>query len=40
MDIEKLERQLTSLNNYTEKGTKYLEQNNYYSAIAEFTKVI
>ena len=40
MDIDKLERQLGSLNKYNETGTKYLDQNNYYSTIAEFTKVI
>lgn len=40
MDLEKLARQMESLSNYTQKGTEYLEQKNYYSAIAEFSKVI
>lgn len=40
MDIEKLERQLTSLQKNLERGAKYLEQSSYYSAISEFTKVV
>ena len=39
MDLEKLTRQLESLSNYTQRGTEYLEQKNYYSAIVEFSKV-
>ena len=40
MDLEKLTRQMESLSNYTQRGTEYLKQENYYSAIAEFSKVI
>ena len=40
MDIDKLERYLGSLQKNLERGVKYLEKNDYYSAIPAFTKVI
>ena len=34
MNLERLTQKMETLQGYTSTGTKYLEQNNYYSAIA------
>ncbi|MBQ6006473.1 MAG: hypothetical protein IJL14_09545 [Selenomonadaceae bacterium] len=39
MDLERLTQKVDSLTEHVTTGTKYLKQNNYYSAIAEFGKV-
>ena len=40
MDIGKLERNINSLRHHAEMGNKYLKEDNYYSAIEEFNKVV